>query len=98
MKILKNISKITIGLVVISAPFLVLKTAYAEDVERDVTPEEQAKVVETLEQNDCTVVGDVDYVQGTGFEAEDVKCNDGKEYDVFLDDNFSITSKREDLN
>jgi hypothetical protein len=94
---MKLISKFTIGLVVISAPFLGLKTAYAQDVERDVTPEEKAQIMETLKQNDCTVVGDVDYVQGTGFEAEDVQCNDGKEYDVFLDDNFSITSKREDI-
>jgi hypothetical protein len=28
---------------------------------------------------------------------EDVKCNDGKEYDVVIDDNFAITSKREDV-
>jgi hypothetical protein len=94
---MKFISKLTIGLVLISAPFLVLKTAHAEDTERDVTPEEKAKVMETLKQNDCTVVDDVDYVKGTGFKAENVQCNDGKEYDVFLDDNFSITSRREDL-
>ncbi|MEN9518717.1 MAG: hypothetical protein RLZZ381_1305 [Cyanobacteriota bacterium] len=42
-------------------------------------------------------VGDVDYTQGIGFEAEDVKCNDGKEYDIVLDDNFAITSRREDV-
>jgi hypothetical protein len=94
---MKFISKFTIGLVLISAPFLVLKTAYAEDIERDATPEEQAKVMETLQQNDCTVVEDVDYVQGNGFKAENVQCNDGKKYDVFLDDNFSITSRQEDI-
>ncbi len=93
---MKNISRFTVGLVMISAAFLVSETAYA-DADRDATPEEKAKVVETLMQNDCTAVEDVDYIQGMGFEAEDVKCNDGKTYDVFLDDNFNITSKREDL-
>ncbi|NJO96664.1 MAG: hypothetical protein HC764_12080 [Pleurocapsa sp. CRU_1_2] len=92
---MKNISRFIVGLVLISASCLISQTAYA-DADRDATPEEKAKVVETLKQNDCPVVEDVDYIQGIGFEA-DVKCNDGKEYDIFLDDNFSITSKREDL-
>jgi hypothetical protein len=93
---MKNILRFTAGLVLICAPFLIPTTAYA-NAERDATAEEKAKVVETLKQNDCPAVGDVDYVQGIGFEAEDVKCNDGKEYDVVLDDNFAITSRREDV-
>jgi hypothetical protein len=96
IKVMKNLSRFTVGLFVISTPFLILKTAYA-DVDRDVTPEEKAKVVEILKENNCSAVDDVDYIQGTGFEAEDVKCNDGKEYDISLDENLNITSKREDL-
>ena len=93
---MKNISKFAVGLVLISAPFLVLESAYAVD-DRDATPEERSKVMEVLQQDGCTDVDDIDYIPSLGFEAEDVQCNDGKEYDVYLDDNFNITSKREDL-
>jgi hypothetical protein len=89
---MKNVSRFIAVLGLISAPFLITTTAYAND-DRDAT----AKVVETLKQNDCPAVDDVDYTQGIGFEAEDVKCNDGKEYDIVLDDNFAITSRREDV-
>lgn len=93
---MKNISKFAVGLILISAPFLVLESAYAVD-DRDATPEERSKVMNVLQQNDCTDVDDVDYVPSLGFEAEDVQCNDGKEYDIYLDENYNITSKREDL-
>jgi hypothetical protein len=92
---MKNVLSLIAGLSLIAAPFILATTAYAND-DRDATAEEKAQVVETLQQNDCPTVGDVDYTQGLGFEAEDVKCNDGKEYDVVLDDNFAIVSKRED--
>ena len=93
---MKNISKFAVGLVLIFAPFLILEAAYADD-DRDATPEEEAQVMKVLQQNDCEAVGDVDYVEGVGFKADDVQCNDGKEYDVFLDDDFNITSRQEDL-
>lgn len=93
---MKNILRFSVALVLVSGSFLISKTAYA-DVDRDATAEEKAKVTETLKQKNCTVGSDVDYIQNMGFEAEDVKCDDGKEYDVFLDDNFAITSKREDV-
>jgi hypothetical protein len=92
---MRNIPKFTSGLALICAPFVIPTTVYA-NADRDATSEEKAKVVETLKQNDCPAVSDVDYVQNMGFEA-DVKCNDGKEYDVVLDDSFNITSKREDV-
>lgn len=53
--------------------------------------------MEVLQQNDCTDVDDVDYIPSLGFKADDVQCNDGKEYDIYLDENYNITSKREDL-
>ena len=96
VKVMKNVSKFTVGLVLIFAPFLVLESAYADD-DRDATPEEEAQVMEVLQQNDCTAVDNVDYVEGVGFKADDVQCNDGKEYDVFLDDEFNITSREEDF-
>ena len=93
---MKNISKFAVGLVLISASFLVLEAAYAVD-DRDATAEERSRVMEVLQQDDCTDVDDIDYIPSLGFEAEDVQCNDDKEYDIYLDDNFNITSKREDL-
>jgi len=83
-----------VPLLVISA--LVMAEAARADIDRDATPQERARVVEVLRAEGCPVVGDVDYIQGIGFEAEDVRCNDGKEYDVFLDENLNIISKRED--
>lgn len=93
---MQNISRFTVGLVLISVPFLLVKAAYA-DTDRDATPEENTKIVEVLKQNNCTLTDDIDYIEGIGFKAEDVQCDDGKVYDVFLDDNFNITSRREDL-
>lgn len=84
-----------VALLLVSAGVLVPQTARA-DIDRDATPQERARVVEVLQAQGCPVVGDVDYIQGVGFEAEDVRCNDGKEYDVFLDENFNVISKRED--
>ena len=65
--------------------------------DRDATPEEEAQVAEVLQQDGCTDVDDIDYIPNLGFEADDVQCDDDKEYDVYLDEDFNITSKREDL-
>lgn len=54
---MKNILRFSTALVLVPAPFAIGKTAH---VERDATLEEKTKVVETLKQNDCRVVGDVD--------------------------------------
>lgn len=67
------------------------------DLDRDATPEEKAKVLDVLKAEDCVYAEEVDYIQGVGFEADDVVCSDGKVYDIFLDENLNITSKREDI-
>ena len=90
---MQNISRFTVGFVSTLALFLVLQTVYT-DTQRSVTLEDKAKVIETLKRNDCTAVKIIDYVEGSKFEAKNVKCNDGKEYDVFLDKNFNITSRQ----
>lgn len=70
--------------------------AYA-DVDRDATPEERAKVTEALRKAGCSTVGDVDfYISTNQFNADPVICNDGKDYEVYLDQNFKIVSKREE--
>lgn len=91
-----HLTKNTAAFLLVLTPLLVAEVATANS-DRDATSEERAKVVEVLQEMNCTSVDDVDYIQGIGFEAEDVKCNDGKEYDIFLNDDFNITSQREDL-
>lgn len=54
---MKNILRFPTALVLVPTPFAICKTAH---VDRDATLEEKTKVVETLKQNDCRVVGDVD--------------------------------------
>lgn len=88
-------TKFIIALTAFLAPFLIIENARADN-ERDATPEEQAKVVKALQAEGCSSVSDVDYIEGTGFVAEDVVCEDGKEYDLSLDDNMNIISRRED--
>jgi hypothetical protein len=86
----------------ISVPCVMLLTLISvvdiarADLDRDATPEEEAKVLEVLKAESCVYAEEVDYIQGVGFEADDVVCTDGKVYDIFLDENLNITSKRED--
>lgn len=98
---MKNILRFPNALILVPTPFTILKTAHV-DVDRNARleekVEEQTQVVETLKQDNCMVVGGVDCLPNIGLEAEDIKCNDGQEYDVFLDNNFSLTFRREDLN
>jgi hypothetical protein len=55
---MKNILRFPTALVLVPKPFSILKTAHV-DVDRDATLEEKTDVVETLKQDDCTVVSDV---------------------------------------
>ncbi|WP_206813792.1 hypothetical protein [Chroococcus sp. FPU101] len=71
--------------------------AYADE-DRDVTPEERAKVTQSLKEAGCSSFDDIDfYINRNLFKADNVMCNDKKNYDVYLDKNFKIVSKREDL-
>lgn len=94
IKYMENISNFAVGFISTIALFLVLQSAQADIANRNATPKEISKIVEVLKQNDCTVVGNVDYVKGIGFKAEDVQCDNGKKYNVFLDKNFNITSRK----
>jgi hypothetical protein len=54
---MKNILRFSTALVLVPAPFAIRKTAH---VDRDDTIKDKTKVVETLKQNDCILVSDVD--------------------------------------
>ncbi|PSF37736.1 hypothetical protein C7H19_09315 [Aphanothece hegewaldii CCALA 016] len=98
-KIMKK--RIIFPLNYLSVSFLLLMSwssvAYGA-VDRDATPEEIAKVDNALKEAGCSSFDDVDFYYSLNlFKADDVMCNDGKKYDVYLDKNFKIVSKREDL-
>lgn len=59
------------------------------------TRDEIIKVVEALRAAGCMAVLEID-VDRDGYEAEGVTCNDGKSYDMKLDKNFAVVSKRKD--
>jgi hypothetical protein len=87
-------TRFIVALAAFLASFFIIENARADN-DRDATPEERARVVKALQAEGCPSVSDVDYIEGTGFVA-DVVCNDGKEYDISLDDNMNIISRRED--
>ena len=91
---MNNISNFAVGFISTITLFLVLKSAQADVAYRDATSKEISKIAEVLKQIDCTVISNVDYVKGIGFKAEDVQCDNGKKYNVFLDKNFNITSRK----
>ena len=63
--------------------------------DRDATAEETARVVETLTTVGCPNVGEVE-VEGNYFEADDVICDDGKKYEIYLDQNMKFIKKKLD--
>jgi len=57
--------------------------------------EEITKVVDALRTAGCTGLLELE-VEEEGYEVGGVKCNDGKSYDMKLDRNFAVVSKRRD--
>jgi hypothetical protein len=59
------------------------------------TLDEIAKVIEALRAAGCTGLHELD-VESDEYEVGGVVCNDGKSYDIKLDKNFAVVSKRKD--
>ena len=57
--------------------------------------DEITKVIDALRTAGCTSLKELD-VESDEYEAGGVVCNDGKSYDMKLDKNFNVISKRED--
>ena len=56
--------------------------------ETPVSPAEEEKIKATLESFGCT--GGKIETEDYGYEVDDVKCKDGQEYEVKLDQNFKL--------
>jgi len=87
---MKRFTILTLAVIMASSAYV-----YNSFADRDATPEERDKVVEALTAVGCPTVGEVE-LDGKYFEAEDVVCEDSKEYEFHLDKEFNITKKKLD--
>jgi len=87
---MKRFTILTLAVIMTSALF-----TYSTYADRDATPEERAEVVEVLSEAGCPNVGEVE-LDGDYFEAEDVICDDGKKYEIYLDQDMNIVKKKLD--
>ena len=75
---------------------ILLTPVFSHSKERDATPEEREKVIEALKAHGCTKYDKEIEFEDDIFETEDVKCSNGKTYDIYLDDNYKIIMKKEE--
>jgi hypothetical protein len=74
----------------IALTFALATVAYADD--DDLTEQQVEGVQNAIKAMGCTVEDDEIELENGGYEADDVKCDDG-EYDVYLDKDFKVTKK-----
>ena len=71
--------------------FTMATTAYAAD--EALTDEQIEGVQKAIKAMGCTVEDDEIEMEKSGYEAEDVTCEDDKQFDVYLDKDFNVTNK-----
>lgn len=71
--------------------FAMATTAYAAD--EALTDEQIEGVQKAIKAMGCTVEDDEIEMEKSGYEAEDVTCEDDKQFDVYLDKDFNVTNK-----
>ena len=71
--------------------FAMATTAYAAD--EALTEEQIEGVQKAIKAMGCTVEDDEIEMEKNGYEAEDVTCEDDKQFDVYLDKDFNVTNK-----
>jgi len=79
---------------VLAAIATVALVAPASARDRTATLDEFGKVLDALRAAGCSAAQNVE-VEKKGFEAEGVVCGD-KHFEIYLDEHFNITSKREE--
>ena len=71
--------------------FAMATTAYGAD--EALTEEQIEGVQKAIKAMGCTVEDDEIEMEKSGYEAEDVTCEDDKQFDVYLDKDFNVTNK-----
>lgn len=79
---------------VFAAIATVVLVAPASARDRTATLDDFGKVLDALRAAGCSAAQKVE-VEKKGFEAEGVACGD-KHFEIYLDEHFNITSKREE--
>jgi len=68
-----------------------------KDYDRDVTPAERAKIEQVLQSLGCSSTDDMDFeINNNLYKVDGANCQDGKEYDIYLDPNYQVKCKRQD--
>lgn len=71
--------------------FVAAVSAQADD--RALTEQEIEGVQAAIKAMGCTVADSEIEAEGSGYEADDVICEDNVQYDVYLDKDFKVTNK-----
>lgn len=67
------------------------------DYDRDVTPAEKTKIEQVLQSLGCTSSDDMDFeINNNLYKIEGANCQDGQEYDIYLDKDYQVKFKRQD--
>lgn len=80
--------------ILITAFVLMLTMATSAFAVDEALTEEQVEGVQTaIRAMGCTVEDTNIEMEKSGYEADDVVCEDDKQYDVYLDKDFKVTNK-----
>ena len=94
MNLFKQCTYFLAGLALLEMTF---STAIAKADDRNITPEEMEKIVQTLKSIDCTTYGEAEYeTTKNQFEIDNVVCNGGQTYEIYLDQNYRVIKKELD--
>jgi len=94
MNFSKHFTYYLAGLVLMEVTFF---PAIAQANDRDVSPEEREKIVQTLKSIDCQGFDDAEYYSDKQrFEIDQVVCADGRKYEIYLDQNYRVIKKELD--
>jgi hypothetical protein len=79
-------------IIVAAAVFAVLASTSGYAADEALTEEQIEGVQKAIKAMGCTVPDDEIEMEGSGYEADDVICDDGQ-YDVYLDKDFNVIKK-----
>jgi hypothetical protein len=74
--------------------FAMATSAFADD--RALTEQEIEGVQKAIQAMGCTVADSEIEAEKSGYEAEDVICEDRKQYEIYLDKDFKVIKKVEE--
>jgi hypothetical protein len=83
-------------LLLVSTAFLMVLPAPARAKDRPVTDDERVKLVAAIAAQGCSGGNDMEFDDDGHYEVDDVRCSDGRKYDMEFDTTFKLTKKKLD--